>query len=143
LDRVFTDAVSGKSTTRPQLQAMLAFVRDGDTVIVHSMDRLARNLDDLRLVRELTGRRGGRPVHQRAADLHCRGCPDGYLAAVRSLLDALDEPPALEGVPEWLICALNHQSDSAQASARNRRSARELLITARCATLPMMRMRIC
>ena len=57
LDRVFTDTVSGKSATRPQLQAMLAFVRDGDTVIVHSMDRLARNLDDLRrLVRELTGR---------------------------------------------------------------------------------------
>lgn len=41
----------------PQLQALLAYVRDGDTVIVHSMDRLARNLDDLhRLVRELTGR---------------------------------------------------------------------------------------
>jgi len=37
---------------------MLAHVRDGDTVIVHSMDRLARKLDDLRrLVRELTGRR--------------------------------------------------------------------------------------
>ena len=30
------------------LQAMLAFVRDGDTVVVHSMDRLARNIDDLR-----------------------------------------------------------------------------------------------
>jgi DNA invertase Pin-like site-specific DNA recombinase len=58
LDRVFADTVSGKSATRPQLQAMLAYVRDGDTVIVHSMDRLARNLDDLRrLVRELTGRR--------------------------------------------------------------------------------------
>jgi DNA invertase Pin-like site-specific DNA recombinase len=57
LDRVFTDTVSGKSAARPQLQAMLAHVRDGDTVIVHSMDRLARNLDDLRrLVRELTGR---------------------------------------------------------------------------------------
>ena len=57
LDRVFTDTVSGKSAARPQLQAMLACVRDGDTVIVHSMDRLARNLDDLRrLVRELTGR---------------------------------------------------------------------------------------
>jgi DNA invertase Pin-like site-specific DNA recombinase len=57
VDRVFTDTVSGKSATRPQLQAMLAYVRDGDTVIVHSMDRLARNLDDLRrLVRELTGR---------------------------------------------------------------------------------------
>ena len=57
VDRVFTDTVSGKSATRPQLQAMLAYVRDGDTVLVHSMDRLARNLDDLRrLVRELTGR---------------------------------------------------------------------------------------
>jgi len=57
LDRVFTDTVSGKSADRPQLQAMLAYVRDGDTVVVHSMDRLARNLDDLRrLVRELTGR---------------------------------------------------------------------------------------
>jgi DNA invertase Pin-like site-specific DNA recombinase len=57
LDRVFTDTVSGRSTNRPQLAALLGFVRAGDTVIVHSMDRLARNLDDLRrLVRELTGR---------------------------------------------------------------------------------------
>ena len=54
---MFTNTVSGKSADRPQLQAMLAYVRDGDTMIVHSMDRLARNLDDLRrLVRELTGR---------------------------------------------------------------------------------------
>lgn len=57
LDRVFTDTVSGKSADRPQLSAMLDFVRDGDTVLVHSMDRLAPNLDDLRhLVRELTAR---------------------------------------------------------------------------------------
>ena len=40
LDRTFTDSASGRSTTRPQLEAMLAFVRDGDTVVVHSMDRL-------------------------------------------------------------------------------------------------------
>ncbi len=57
LDRTFTDSASGRSTARPQLEALLAFVRDGDTVVVHSMDRLARNLDDLRaLVRTLTGR---------------------------------------------------------------------------------------
>ncbi len=55
VERTFTDTASGKDTTRPQLEALLAFVRDGDTVIVHSMDRLARNLDDLRrLVRTLT-----------------------------------------------------------------------------------------
>lgn len=56
LDRTFADRVSGKDLNRPQLEAMLAFVRDGDTVLVHSMDRLARNLDDLRAtVRGLTG----------------------------------------------------------------------------------------
>jgi DNA invertase Pin-like site-specific DNA recombinase len=57
VDRSFTDQVSGKDTQRPQLAAMLAFVREGDTLVVHSMDRLARNLEDLRrLVRELTAR---------------------------------------------------------------------------------------
>jgi len=48
LDKTFADSVSGKDKQRPQLEALLSFVRDGDTVIVHSMDRLARNLDDLR-----------------------------------------------------------------------------------------------
>ena len=48
LDRIFQDKVSGKNTDRPALQEMLKFVRKGDTVIVHSLDRLARNLDDLR-----------------------------------------------------------------------------------------------
>lgn len=57
LDRVFTDKASGKDVKRPQLEAMLAFVREGDTVVVNSMDRLARNLDDLRrMVQELTAR---------------------------------------------------------------------------------------
>lgn len=57
VDRVFTDKASGKNTQRPELEALLAFARDGDTVIVHSMDRLARNLDDLRqIVQKLTGR---------------------------------------------------------------------------------------
>jgi DNA invertase Pin-like site-specific DNA recombinase len=57
VERVFTDKASGKDTTRPKLDEMIAFVRDGDTVLVHSMDRLARNLDDLRrLVRTLTGK---------------------------------------------------------------------------------------
>lgn len=55
VDRTFEDKVSGKSTDRPQLEAMMAFVREGDEVVVHSMDRLARNLDDLRrLVKALT-----------------------------------------------------------------------------------------
>lgn len=48
LDRTFTDHASGKDTSRPELQACLEYVRDGDTLVVHSMDRLARSLVDLR-----------------------------------------------------------------------------------------------
>ena len=48
LDKTFTDKASGKDVKRPQLEAMQSFVRDGDTVFCHSMDRLARNLGDLR-----------------------------------------------------------------------------------------------
>jgi len=58
LDRVFTDKVSGKDTDRPQLQEMLEFVREGDTVVVHSMDRLARNLDDLRRTVQALNKKG-------------------------------------------------------------------------------------
>ena len=57
VDRLFTDKASGKDIQRPELERLLAFVREGDTVVVHSMDRLARNLDDLRrLVQGLTQR---------------------------------------------------------------------------------------
>ena len=55
LDKVFEDKASGKDTRRPQLAACLEYLREGDTLHVHSIDRLARNLEDLqRLVRELT-----------------------------------------------------------------------------------------
>ena len=57
LDESFIDRASGKDTARPQLEALLKFARRGDTVLVHSMDRLARNLDDLRrIVGDLTRR---------------------------------------------------------------------------------------
>jgi DNA invertase Pin-like site-specific DNA recombinase len=57
LDRMFSDHASGKDTKRPQLDAALAYLREGDTLVCHSMDRLARNLDDLRrIVTELTKR---------------------------------------------------------------------------------------
>ncbi len=57
LDQTFIDRLSGKDVDRPQLGEMLRFVRAGDVVIVQSLDRLARNLDDLRrLINELTGR---------------------------------------------------------------------------------------
>jgi DNA invertase Pin-like site-specific DNA recombinase len=57
LDKVFEDKASGKNTDRPQLTACMSHLREGDTLHVHSMDRLCRNLDDLRrIVKDLTGR---------------------------------------------------------------------------------------
>lgn len=57
LERVFTDKASGKDTHRPQLEQLLSYVREGDTVVVHSLDRLGRNLLDLQsLVLQLTGK---------------------------------------------------------------------------------------
>lgn len=50
LDHVFTDKASAKDTNRPKLQEMIQFARKGDVVFVHSMDRLARNLEDLRKI---------------------------------------------------------------------------------------------
>ena len=57
LDRMFTDQASGKNAKRPRLEELMSFARSDDIVYVHSMDRLARNLDDLRkIVQSLTGR---------------------------------------------------------------------------------------
>lgn len=55
VDRLFIDRMSGKSTDRPQLTEMMGFVREGDTVIVESISRFARNTKDLlELVESLT-----------------------------------------------------------------------------------------
>ena len=47
LERVFHDKVSGVNMERPGLQECLDFIREGDVLHVHSIDRLARNLQDL------------------------------------------------------------------------------------------------
>ena len=55
VDKLFEEKVSGKSSTdRPALNAMIEFAREGDEVLVHSIDRLARDLRDLQqIIQEL------------------------------------------------------------------------------------------
>jgi DNA invertase Pin-like site-specific DNA recombinase len=55
---VFVERASGKDTRRPQLRELQQYARAGDTVVVHSMDRLARNVDDLRQLVQSFTRRG-------------------------------------------------------------------------------------
>lgn len=58
LDKKFIDTASGKDVNRPAFIELLNYVREDDLIIVHSMDRLARNLDDLRsIVQKLTSKK--------------------------------------------------------------------------------------
>ena len=52
LDQVFEEKISGKDDNRPELQRMIEYARKGDTVVVHSLDRLGRSLLDLRKIVE-------------------------------------------------------------------------------------------
>lgn len=58
LDKVFEDKVSGATSDRPQLAQMLDYVREGDTIHIHSIDRLARSLSDLLSITNDLMRRG-------------------------------------------------------------------------------------
>jgi DNA invertase Pin-like site-specific DNA recombinase len=58
LDKAFTDKASGKDTNRPELKAAMDYLRDGDVLVVHSMDRLARNIGDLLRIVETLNKRG-------------------------------------------------------------------------------------
>ena len=55
VEKVFIDRINGKNTDRPELKKMMAFVRQGDYVVVESISRFARNTKDLlELVEQLT-----------------------------------------------------------------------------------------
>ena len=58
VDELFEEKVSGKNTTdRPKLQELLKFARKGDTVVVYSIDRIARDLRDLQdIIQQLNGK---------------------------------------------------------------------------------------
>jgi len=90
LDKLFEDKASGKDTNRPELQAALSYCREGDTLVVHSMDRLARSLVDLRgLVTELTGR--GIAVEFAKENLRFNGDDSPVSVLLLSMLGAVAE----------------------------------------------------
>lgn len=57
-DKTFIDKMTGSTKERPELQNMIEYVRHGDTVIVHSLDRLARNLEDLTSIINALNKKG-------------------------------------------------------------------------------------
>lgn len=57
-EKIFADKTSGKNTNRPQLQAMMDFAREGDTVVVSEYSRLARSTADLLAIVDMLGKKG-------------------------------------------------------------------------------------
>lgn len=90
LDQTFTDKLSGKDTARPALDACMKHLRKGDTLHVHSIDRLARNLMDLqRLVEELTAK--GVNVHFHKEALTFNGEDNAMSKLMLQLIGAVAE----------------------------------------------------
>ena len=95
LDKIYTDKTSGKDTNRPELQRMLSasensLIRKSDTITVHSMDRLARNLDDLRkTVNTITSH--GVKIHFVKESLTFTGNDDSMAKLMLNLMGAFAE----------------------------------------------------
>ena len=65
VERVFVETCSGKTPDRPELKKMLTFIREGDTVVIESISRLARNTKDLLLLVDEFSKRGVAFVSQK------------------------------------------------------------------------------
>jgi len=109
LDKVFSDTCSGGDTNRPALQAMLSHVREGDTVVVHEISRLARNTANLlALVQQLTDK--GVAITFKKEGLTFTGDKDN--AMNKMLLTMLGAVSAFE------LAMINERRAEGQAKAR-------------------------
>lgn len=87
VEKVYMDKLSGKNTERPQLKAMMQFVREGDVVIVESISRFARNTKDLLdLVEELSAKKVDFVSQKEAIDTNS---PNGHF--ILTLFGALSQ----------------------------------------------------
>ena len=90
IDKRFIDYASGSSTDRPQLSALLDYVREDDIILVHSMDRLARSAKDLLVLVESLNRRGIE-VHFMKENLAFKGASDPISKLLLTIMGAVAE----------------------------------------------------
>lgn len=91
-DREYMDKLSGKDTNRPQLQAMIDNLREGDIVNVHSMDRLARNVQDLLSLIDTIINKGAKiQFHKENLTFEANKKTDAFQKLMLTLLGAVSE----------------------------------------------------
>lgn len=108
LDKVYEEHVSGKNTNRPQLQAMLDYVREGDTVYIESISRLARNTRDfLNIVESLQSKKVELVSLKESIDT---STPTGkFMLSVFAALYQLERENILERQKEGIALALEER----------------------------------
>lgn len=104
ITKTFIDKMSGKDTNRPQLQAMLDYVREGDIVVVAEFSRLARSTRDmLQIVQELTDKGVGLISLKEAVDTQQ---PTGrFMLTVFAALAELERETILQRQREGIAIA--------------------------------------
>lgn len=108
LDKVYEEHVSGKNTNRPQLQAMLDYVREGDTVYIESISRLARNTRDfLNIIESLQSKKVELVSLKESIDT---STPTGkFMLSVFAALYQLERENILERQKEGIALALEER----------------------------------
>lgn len=102
IDKWFIDKTSGKDKNRPKLNQMLEYVREDDTIYIHSLDRLARNtMDLLNIAKDLTEQ--GIKLHSLKDSFVFDNTPTGkllltVLGAVAEFERAIAKERQLEGI---------------------------------------------
>ena len=104
VDELFIDRASGKNTDRPELQKMMGYVRKGDTVIVESISRFARNTRDLLdLMEQLTSKEVGFISKKEAIDT---ATPTGkFMLTIFGAVAELEREYILQRQREGIIIA--------------------------------------
>lgn len=90
LDKTFTDKLSGMNTKRPQLQECISYMRNGDQLFVHSIDRLARNLQDLQEIVEQVTDKGALVIFVKE-NLRFSGDDDPMSKVIMQVMGAIAE----------------------------------------------------
>ncbi|WIW71876.1 recombinase family protein [Anaerosinus gibii] len=106
LEKIFEEKVSGKDRNRPALQEMIKFCRDGDTIYIESISRLARNTKDfLNIVEELSAKAVGIVSAKESIDT---STPSGkFMLTVFAALSQLERDTIKQRQQEGINLALN------------------------------------
>lgn len=110
-DKTFTDKATGANTNRPQLHAMLDYIREGDVVVVESISRLARSTKDLLSIVEQIEKKGAGFISQKE-DINTRSPQGKFILTLFAALAELEKDQIAQRRDEGI--ALRKAEDAAR-----------------------------